>query len=111
MALVLQRKPSAWSDRLAVGFCIVLVVVLVPFSVWKENKVFWTNEGGYPFWLREAVATLYYPYWLFTAALIGMLGWSMLGRFLEDFSIRSVWLAHALAASLFACTTLYVIVS
>jgi hypothetical protein len=42
-----------------VVFCLGLL--LICFATLRENKVFWTNAGGYPIWLRDMVQWTYVP--------------------------------------------------
>jgi len=38
-----------------------LGMVLIWFSVLRENEEFWTNAGGYPIWLRDLVLWTFWP--------------------------------------------------
>lgn len=51
---------------LVIGFSLVLLC----FSVLRENKLFWTNAGGYPIWLRDLVLWGYWPLFLGTVSLL-----------------------------------------
>lgn len=91
MALSIRHSPSNWTERLAIGALLGLVLFLVQLTSWKESDLFWMNAGGYPLWLRECVRSLYYPYLLFVLALGLTITRSVLGRFLHDLSFRRAW--------------------
>ena len=50
---------------LAAFMLLVGLPVLLWFSWMREIPIFWTNEGGYPVWLRAVVLETYYPILLF----------------------------------------------
>lgn len=50
---------------------IVLGMLLVVFSFYREQPIFWQYAGGYPIWLRELVLLTFYP--LLILEILGLL--------------------------------------
>ena len=72
-----------------------LGVVLVWFAILRENRVFWTNAGGYPIWLRDLVLCTFLP--LFggvglSLAALSMVCFSRLCRSLRFFAVEALLL-------------------
>lgn len=55
----LSSKAPLIISGAAVNF--LLLIVLIAFSYLREEPIFWTNEGGWPVWLRDLVRGAYYP--------------------------------------------------
>ena len=76
----MQQDPESGEDArtLLVGTAMVattllaigVALLLVWFAALRENKVFWTNAGGYPIWLRDVVLYTYLPLLLATTGLL-----------------------------------------
>ncbi len=58
-----ETQASRWVlGLIGLGFLALLLNAgLLVLVMWKEDPVFWRNEGGYPVWLRDFVFDLFYP--------------------------------------------------
>lgn len=95
MKLPLTRSP--WWERLTLTGLLLLALLLVHLTLWKENELFWREAGGYPLWLRQSVEAVYYPYLLFVIAAALALSYSVLARFFRTMKLSRIWLLLLLA--------------
>lgn len=95
------HRSSHWLERLAILGCCLFVFGLIRLTLWKENELFWLNDGGYPIWLRDSVQLLYYPYLFFTATTLFVVSRSVSGRFIREFVYHRVWALLLVAWILF----------
>jgi len=52
----------------------------------RETPLFWQNAGGYPVWLRDAVFSLFYPW--YALSLLGLVFWQCL---MLEAALRTRW--------------------
>lgn len=108
--MIFKREQSSGLYRLAVVFSFVMVCILVLGTIWRESHAFWTDVGGFPLWERDAIDLLYYPLWFFTGSAIGMLLWSAIWQFFDDFKVRRVWLLLGCNLFIFLCCSVVIVV-
>lgn len=68
----IRRPPSSHAPLLTSGAVInlLILVILITFSYLREEPLFWMNEGESPIWLRDLVASYYYPFLLLELLLL-----------------------------------------
>lgn len=79
-----MNEPSEHPDyntEVLIGFGLLLATLtlfvvsslLVWFAILRENQAFWTNDGGYPIWLRDLVLFTYKPLFLLAVMIVAAL--------------------------------------
>ena len=57
-----EESGEASGYRIALAaFTLVGICILAVFAIFRETPAFWTNQGGYPLWLRYLVKNGFYP--------------------------------------------------
>lgn len=60
---MLWAFPGLVRNSLGGLICLCVSFMLFVAAGHKENPKFWTNEGGFPLWMRHGIEAGFYPLW------------------------------------------------